>query len=244
MSGSFDVLLLGTMHFNNPALEVGNIDVDDVLAPKRQAEIEEIADGLARFAPTKVAVEWPIDRAADVAEAFQRYCDDERPLGRGEQSQLGFRVARRVGATVHAIDQPDEFWDPEVVEDFTTRHPELESYVERFWSTGEASAELDTKFLAEHTLGEALRRENTDAYRHNDLASYYEHLIPLGVGADDEYPGARAHFRTAPRRTRRSDARLPLKEMFGPCSKWVGPAMLVGIAGNCFRARSRCATWR
>lgn len=32
-------------------------DVDDILAPRRQAEIEEVVDVLERFRPTKVAVE-------------------------------------------------------------------------------------------------------------------------------------------------------------------------------------------
>lgn len=52
-----EVVVLGTFHFANPGQDIANIQVDDVLAPKRQAEIARIRDGLARFKPTKIAVE-------------------------------------------------------------------------------------------------------------------------------------------------------------------------------------------
>jgi hypothetical protein len=177
------------MHLDNPGRDIGNVEVDDVLAPKRQGEIELIADALVRFEPTKVALEWPVDRADELAGAYRAYCGDERPLGRSEASQFGFRVARRVGATVHAVDQEDVFWDP-AVDEFTARHPELAPYVERFWSQSAAEAEEATAFLAEHTLVEVIREKNSPQARYEDLAAYYEHLIPVGVGADDEYPGA------------------------------------------------------
>ena len=185
----FDVLLLGTMHLNNPGRDMGNMQVDDVLAPQRQREIEQIADALVRFEPTKVAVEYPVDRQDELAGAFAQYCNDERPLGRSELGQFGFRVARRAGATVHAIDQEDVFWDP-AVDDFTARHPELARYVEHFWSASGEEADAESKFLSDHTLGEVLRKKNSASDRHDDLAVYYEHLIPIGIGADDEYPGA------------------------------------------------------
>src|SRR5215211_6323958 len=56
------VLVIGSYHMSNPGLDVVNIKADDVLAPKRQREIEELATKLAAFKPTKVAVEIPFGR--------------------------------------------------------------------------------------------------------------------------------------------------------------------------------------
>ena len=53
------VMIVGTFHLDNPGRDVFNVQVDDVLAEKRQAELADIATALARFAPTDVMVEWP-----------------------------------------------------------------------------------------------------------------------------------------------------------------------------------------
>lgn len=58
-----EVLFLGTYHFANPGLDVVKAEVDDVLAPGRQAEIEAVVHGLAGFRPTRIAVEARPDAA-------------------------------------------------------------------------------------------------------------------------------------------------------------------------------------
>src|SRR5688572_1476825 len=52
-----EVLVLGVFHMANPGRDIVNAQVDDVLAPKRQAEIAELITVLKRFRPTKIAVE-------------------------------------------------------------------------------------------------------------------------------------------------------------------------------------------
>ena len=52
-----EVLVLGVYHMNNPGRDVFNTEADDVLAPKRQAEIAQVIVALERFRPTKIAVE-------------------------------------------------------------------------------------------------------------------------------------------------------------------------------------------
>ena len=68
------VLVLGVYHMANPGRDLFNMPADDVLAPKRQAEILELVEVLKRFRPTKVAVERAGDWAgADlVADWFRR----------------------------------------------------------------------------------------------------------------------------------------------------------------------------
>ena len=50
-----EVLVLGVYHMANPGRDIFNTRADDVLAPKRQQEIAELARVLEKFAPTKVA---------------------------------------------------------------------------------------------------------------------------------------------------------------------------------------------
>jgi hypothetical protein len=69
-----DVVVLGTFHFDNPGQDIANSQIDDVLAPKRQAEISDILSGLARFKPTKIAVESQRRRpGTNISETYPIY---------------------------------------------------------------------------------------------------------------------------------------------------------------------------
>lgn len=99
-----DVLVLGTFHFDNPGQDLANTQVDDVLAPRRQAEIGEILDGLARFNPTKIFVESRkrVTRNPDIYHLFLR---GELSASHSEVVQLGFRLAQRLKhKEVYAVD--------------------------------------------------------------------------------------------------------------------------------------------
>jgi hypothetical protein len=50
-------LILGTYHMDNPGLDSYNVEADDVLSQRRQAEMAELLDRLERFAPTLIALE-------------------------------------------------------------------------------------------------------------------------------------------------------------------------------------------
>src|SRR2546428_14163039 len=52
-----EVLVLGVYHMSNPGHDIFNMQADDVLAPKRQAEIAQVMAVLKRFWPTKIALE-------------------------------------------------------------------------------------------------------------------------------------------------------------------------------------------
>ena len=56
------VMILGTYHFGNPGLDLHNMKVDSVLTPAKQAELADVAARLAKFNPTKIAIEAFSDR--------------------------------------------------------------------------------------------------------------------------------------------------------------------------------------
>ncbi len=100
------VMLVGTFHFANPGRDVHQpAPVPDMMAPHRQAEIADVVQALAVFAPTKVAVERRPERAAELADQYQAYRTGRFTLPDNEIHQLGFRLAARMGhAQVHPID--------------------------------------------------------------------------------------------------------------------------------------------
>ena len=101
-----EVMVVGVFHMNSPGRDLFNLQVDDVLAPGRQAEIAEVTAALARFRPTKVAVEWPKDRTAT---RWADYRADKLPPSRNEVVQLGFRLARATGSPVIGVDAQTDF---------------------------------------------------------------------------------------------------------------------------------------
>lgn len=46
------IMILGSTHLANPGSNAVNIRIDDVLAPKRQRKIKQLAEQLKAFNPT------------------------------------------------------------------------------------------------------------------------------------------------------------------------------------------------
>jgi hypothetical protein len=91
-----ELLVIGSGHLSNPGRDTVNIQVDDVLAPRRQKDIEAIVARLAAFRPTHIAVEWPSDRQADLDAHYQAFRSGSEGLSRREADQLGLRLAARL----------------------------------------------------------------------------------------------------------------------------------------------------
>lgn len=177
------VLLLGTFHFGNPGRDMHNVDAVDVLAEERQREIADIVDRLARFAPTRVFVEWP---QAVTDERYALYREDRLQPTPNEVVQLGFRLARqRDLARVHGIDVSGEFPFGPIAEwaDRNGRATQLQA------SQGVVAAKV--KHLGtlqrEHGIAAALRHMNDPEVLRGDQQMY---LDLLRYGSGDEQPGA------------------------------------------------------
>jgi len=104
-----EIMVLGTFHFSGGGQDLVNPEVDDFLAPARQAEIAAVADGLARWAPTKIMVEATPDREAELNRLYDAYRAGERSLSVNETQQLGMRLAARLGhERLYAVDYRTE----------------------------------------------------------------------------------------------------------------------------------------
>ena len=176
-----EVLVLGVFHMANPGQDIVNMRVDDVLAPKRQAEIAEVVRALERFHPTKIALERDADDER-IAKDYADYVAGKHELTRNEIEQLGFRLAKELGhTTVYPADADGEFPYQRIVDyaKANGRSKELDAITAGF--TGMVKA--DGACLAARTVLDTLLRMNSDARVAEDVGLYYR-LAHFGEPGD------------------------------------------------------------
>jgi uncharacterized protein DUF5694 len=185
-TGRAQVLVLGVYHMANPGRDIFNMQADDVLAPKRQAEIAQLVEVLKRFRPTKIALErdpWNDRTAKDYAA----YLAGTHELTRNEIEQVGFRLARELGhKAVYPVDADGDFPYQRLVNyaKGSGRAKELDALSDEVGAMVKAQGE----YLASHTVLDTLLYMNADEKVARDVGFYYRqaHLGEPGdwAGAD------------------------------------------------------------
>ncbi|MBK8498850.1 MAG: hypothetical protein IPL52_08535 [Flavobacteriales bacterium] len=191
------VLLVGTFHFEYYDLDAHVTDKDkrvNVKDPRRQREMEELVDHIARFKPTAIAVE----AGANTGWLIRRYRDYQRSdsLPRAdEREQIGFRLMKRFGIdTLYGVDAPtllSDLWDHP---DSTVLHPILDSiYADWDFTNDDAISQRykeyyrsSDAFHVNHTLLESFMYHNADKTLDRDYGAYLNGDFKLGKyrGAD------------------------------------------------------------
>ena len=93
------IMILGSSHLANPGMDGSNPKIDDMLAPKRQREIEQLVQQLRGFKPTKLAFEEDFSRTAEVNTTYQDYLKGTYELKRHESDQNRVPVSQADGAS-------------------------------------------------------------------------------------------------------------------------------------------------
>ena len=174
------LLVLGTYHMAPSGQDRFNAEVDDVRSPRRQQEVAAVQERLARYAPTRIAIEgafvgspWP--------ERYRSYLKDEYALGANEIEQIAFRLARTLGhAEVYPIDF--QMWmDGRVPAEIGKPRPKpAPSPTATPAPAHEPPAhvrEMQT-LIRSGTVLDVLRFVNTDRYLREDHAGYVAGLRP------------------------------------------------------------------
>jgi hypothetical protein len=182
------VMLLGTYHFANPGADAIKQTVDDVLAPRRQREIEDVVQRLSRWAPDQIAVEWPFSFADSIEARYERYRAGTLAPSRDEVVQIGFRLAARLGhPAVHPIDYRMPIGNDSIGA-LTKRRPELKRTSDSIMAVMQAAADSHAVWMRGATIAEHLRAANTEEALHqgNSLGMFGS-LLQVGEG--DNYGG-------------------------------------------------------
>src|SRR5258708_24007085 len=179
------ILVLGRYHMANPGHDIFNTQADDVLAPKRQAEIAQLIEVLEKFQPTKIAVEADVygDR---IPKRYADYVAGKYELTRNEIDQIGLRLAKELGhKTVYAADVDGEFPFQRVVNyaKASGRSKELDAMMSEIGEMVKA----ENVYLASHTILETLVYMNADDKVSNDVGFYYREA---GFGEPGDWAGA------------------------------------------------------
>ena len=198
------IMILGSGHLANWGADRINYRMDDVLAPKRQAELQQLVEQLARFKPTKVAVEVDERWDTELRQEYKGYLQGNFQLERHEIHQIGFRLAREMGhPKVHCVDYLRA--DPMIREDREDHLTDYGAFAEthdqehllRPPSTGKRTQDEDGTIWIEPEKYEPIVdmyiRMNRDEEIRTNLRDY---LRIARIGLQDEYPGANwvAHF--------------------------------------------------
>ncbi|MFI5385252.1 MAG: DUF5694 domain-containing protein [Fimbriimonadales bacterium] len=177
------VMVLGTYHMANPDLDLVRFQIRDTLSPERQTELAMLELRLARFEPTKIAVEAIPDGRLN--ERYGAFLEGKVELSANEIEQVGFRLAKSLGhAQIYGVDHRSDMdfdmltafaraehqdWFPRLLE-------ELPSEI------GRKMQEMDRRF----TVSQILAIQNSpDALRFSH--SLYIDMLRLNAG--DRYPG-------------------------------------------------------
>jgi hypothetical protein len=184
------VTVLGTYHMANPGLDAANMKADDVMTEKRQKELEELAQMLKRFEPTKIMVESSFG-SEKINDKYREFVDhqDITKLGPNESYQIGFRLANLLGhEKIYPVDYRLNIGTPsfqEVLENDTT----LSGYVDKVTLEIQEDLDLWTKeVLYQNSIADFL------AFMNSEEAISENHSIYLDftkeIYKDDAYGGA------------------------------------------------------
>lgn len=176
------VLIVGTGHWANPGLDYSNPVFDDMLAPRRQAEIRTLVDRLKSFGPTRVAIEVAEREMAQVNDDYGRYRIGSFVLTASEYHQLGFRIAAELGhEQIYGVDWNKGTIGLDTVFSFAEEHqPELFDELQSSARAGGSGTVTGSNLL------DLIRRSNHPVSLRRMHDPY---LLMARVGRDDCYVG-------------------------------------------------------
>ena len=194
------IMILGSTFFTNPRINRFNVRMDDVLAPKRQSEMEQLVTQLKAFDPTKIAVYADESFDAELNANYQGYLDGTYELTRNYKDQIGFRLAKQ-------MEHPKLY----CVADWPKHRPILDKIDDHLMDY-DAFAEMHNQehLLPSISSSEEKIRQSTDGtlwvervgyeplidlyIRINEpeqmFADHQSYLRTARIGLKDQYPGA------------------------------------------------------
>lgn len=195
------VMILGSTHLANPGADVYNTKMDDVLALKRQREIEQLVTQLKAFRPTKIAIEADERFDPKINADYRGYLEDTYELKRGESNQIGFRLAKQMGhSKVYCVDywpEQNPFFPDDFDSDLTDRYAFAEAHNQEHFlrpppvTKGKIVKDKDGTTWIEpeqyQSIIEMYIQHNEPEGRRADHRAY---LRSARIGLGDQYPGA------------------------------------------------------
>ena len=199
------IMILGSGHLANPGMDAFNTRMDDVLAPKRQREIEQLVAQLKPFQPTKIALEADERYDAEINANYQGYLEGTYRLKRGEGDQIGFRLAKQMEhSKLYCVDyfrnyreEPDGFfpenfdWDLVDPGTFAKAHNQEHLLGPPPAAEGKITQDADgTTWIEPETYEPIIDMYTRLNQPEGRLADHRNYLRIARIGLGAQYPGA------------------------------------------------------
>ena len=182
------VMMIGTFHFNDPGKDVVKVEDVDVLDEASQQFLQQFAEQLAGFKPTRVLLEYNPENEELINQRYSDYLAGTYELGVNEIYQLGFRVAKASGLkAVQSFDHRDLHWQPEAMFEYAKLHdsPEMKTFNEII----ERITQEEAQARATENLRGLLMRANDEERDRLNMDIY---MATNAIGVGDGYSGADA----------------------------------------------------
>jgi len=165
--------ILNTHHMGQAGKHVVEGDfTDDVLHPKRQAELETLVAGLARYRPTKVLVEVLPEKETEMNARYRAYLSGQYRLGFSEVEQIGFRLAKRLNhPRLFAVDDGNEEGAKLLQGDPFAKYQQSAAF-RQILAEAEKHIRRAEEILKRHGLLALLWHLNSPEYMHEDHRFY------------------------------------------------------------------------
>ena len=172
------ITFLGSFHFAGSSTDAGSLKVDDIKTDKRQREIENLVESLARFKPTKVILEYPYGNKK-LDSLYQLYLNDQKTLSINESQQVGFRLAKllkhdHVYPADHKMDLPFED-----IMAYLEERGEMNKFQDMMGNIMKAMATLQEVYSA-NSITESLAYMNQDQFDQMNKNLYLEYINKMG----------------------------------------------------------------
>lgn len=191
------VMILGVFHFSNPGLDTyKNKYTVDIFSKKRQDEINQLIQKLARFKPTKILIETNrVKYDSIVNNRYSQFLKNKFDISKipKESYQIGFKLAKKLGHDkIYCSDVSNGQWVGDSIDwDNYDEIAYLKSkgqYEKANRYNYEKTHELNDSLKTVMTLSEYFIMENDPS---NRLKAHQEYLTSTILeGAGDNYLGA------------------------------------------------------
>lgn len=187
-----EVMVLGTYHFANPGRDLNNVKADNILEPRRQAELSTLAEAVAAYKPTKIMVERVAAGSGLQDPHFRTFTPVKLNEERDERYQIGYRLAHMLDLDhVYAIDEQSSEGEPDyfpfgAVAKYAASHGMAERLKQMMEEPAAETKEFE-QLQATMSIPELLLRKNDPTGFSSSIGGYYE---ALAIGGTEQQPGA------------------------------------------------------
>lgn len=195
------VMVVGSYHMNNPGRDMHNMRTDPVTTPQKQAELAAVAEALAAFRPTAVALERVAPDQATMLDAnWPAFRPEQLLTNADERVQIGYRLAARAGIDrVYGIDEKDREGQPTYfpmgpVMDWVQANGRMPEFQAVSAAIQSMVAELEVR-QRERTVGQLLAEINAPDHPMVGPAGQAIYYSMIGFGSGDNQAGAELNAR-------------------------------------------------